>query len=158
MYADLQANTQELGHIIAIVLFCFVFWDTYFQSVSTNIRSHEQCPPHSYQHLSLMIDILTGIKWNLKCILIGIFLIVKDNKYFLLCLFELNLWKLFNLSIIYLLDCLDNILVLYIFWVLIFYQLCDWSAVFHILYVDFVFPMVNVVMSHRSFIIWCNSI
>lgn len=33
-----------------------------------------------------MTDLLPGMKWNLKCILIGISMIVKDAKYFSMCL------------------------------------------------------------------------
>lgn len=57
----------------------------------TSLHSHQQrerlpLPPYPCQHLSSfdfsMIVILTGVKWNLKAVLICIFLVAKDVEHF----------------------------------------------------------------------------
>jgi hypothetical protein len=67
---------------------------TYFQSGCTSLHSHQQWrsvplspPPH--QHLLspefLIFDILTGVRWNHRVVLIYISLMIKDVEYFFRC-------------------------------------------------------------------------
>jgi hypothetical protein len=63
---------------------------TDFQSGCTSLQSHQQwrnvsLSPHSYQHLSpefLILAILTGVRWNLRVVLICISLMTKDIEHF----------------------------------------------------------------------------
>ena len=66
-----------------------------FQNGWTSLHSHQQCrsvpfAPHPLQHklssLFLILAILTGIRWNLRVVLICISLMAKDFEYFLKCL------------------------------------------------------------------------
>jgi hypothetical protein len=67
---------------------------TDFQNGCTSLQSHEQwrsvsLSPHSCQHLIspefLNLAILTGVRLNLKVVLICNFLMIKDVKHFLRC-------------------------------------------------------------------------
>ena len=60
---------------------------TDFQSVSTSLQPHQQwksvpLSPHPHQHLFspefLILAILTGVRWNLRVVLIYISLMTKD--------------------------------------------------------------------------------
>ena len=62
---------------------------TAFQCSCTNLQSHQQCmserfPPHPRQRLLLLvfliIAILTGVRWNLRVILMCISLIARDDE------------------------------------------------------------------------------
>jgi hypothetical protein len=64
---------------------------TDFQSGSTSLQSHQQwrsvpLSPHHRQHLLspefLILAILTGVRWNLRVVLIYIFLMIKDVEHF----------------------------------------------------------------------------
>jgi hypothetical protein len=64
---------------------------TGFQSGCTCLQSHQQwgsvpLSPHPYQHLLspefLILSILTGLRWNLKVVLICISLVIKDVEHF----------------------------------------------------------------------------
>jgi hypothetical protein len=63
---------------------------TDFQSGSTNLQSHQQwrsvpLSPHPCQHLLspefLILTILTGVRWNLRVVLICISLLIKDVEH-----------------------------------------------------------------------------
>jgi hypothetical protein len=67
---------------------------THFQSGCTSSQSHQQWrsvppSPHPHQHLLspefLMLAILTGVRWNLKVILICISLMTNNVQHFFTC-------------------------------------------------------------------------
>jgi len=68
---------------------------TDFQSVCTNLQSHQQWrsvpfSPHPFKLLLssefLILAILTGVRWNLRVVLICISLMTKDVEHFFKCL------------------------------------------------------------------------
>jgi hypothetical protein len=67
---------------------------TDFQKGCTILHSHQQWSsvflfPHPYQHLLspelLILAIMTGVRWNLRAVLIGISLVTKDVEHFFRC-------------------------------------------------------------------------
>jgi hypothetical protein len=74
----------------------------YFQSGSTSLQSHQQwrSVPHSSHprhHEVLILAILTGVRWNLRVVLVCISLITKDFEYFFRCF--LAIWVFFFLCL-----------------------------------------------------------
>ena len=77
---------------------------TDFQSVCTSWQSHQQWKGiplslHPHQHLwlpeILILAILTGVRWNLRVILICILLMTKDVEHWYGCF-----WPLWNSSVL----------------------------------------------------------
>jgi hypothetical protein len=69
-------------------------WETDFQSGCTSLQSDQQWRSvhfsrHSGQHLLspefLILAILTGVRWNLRVVLICIFLMIKNVEHFFRC-------------------------------------------------------------------------
>ena len=66
-------------------------WQSDFQSHCTSLQAHQECrsvppSPHPSQHLLspefFILAILTGIRLNLRVVLICIFLMIKDVEHF----------------------------------------------------------------------------
>jgi hypothetical protein len=82
------------GSFSSIICNCLRKHQTDFQSGCTSLPSHQQwrsvhvCP-HPRQHLLshefLILAILTGVRWNLKVVLICISLMIKDVEHFFRC-------------------------------------------------------------------------
>jgi hypothetical protein len=77
--------------------------ETDFLRGCTTLQTHQQwrsvpLSPHPRQHLLspefLILAILTGVRWNLRVVLICISLIIKDVKHFFKCFSALHISQL----------------------------------------------------------------
>ena len=111
---------------------------TDFQSVCTSLQSHQQwrsipLSPQPFQHLLsvefLILDILTGVRWNLRVVLICISLMIKDAEHFFRCFSAIQYFSgensLFSSEphfLVGLFDFLEStFLSSYIYWILVLY-------------------------------------
>jgi hypothetical protein len=83
---------------------------TDYQSGCTSLQSHQQwssvpLSPHPHQHLLspefLILAILTGVRWNLRIVLIYISLMIKDVEHFFRCFSAIWYFSVENSLVLY---------------------------------------------------------
>jgi hypothetical protein len=82
-----------VGYLGPQVILCPIFWEItklIFQTSCTSLQSHQQwrsvsISPHLLSLEFLILDILTGVRWNLRVVLICISLMTKNVECFFRC-------------------------------------------------------------------------
>ena len=139
-----------LDYIVILCLHFLVTAILFSTGSIKNLHSHQQCTripifPHSCQHLlcfSLFFS-YNDVRWYLIIVLIWISLIISCSEHLFMCLLAMCIfffWSNFYTSLLLFLKwicCCWVLGLLYMFWILIPYQICDLLIFSPIMWVDF---------------------